>query len=65
MEETIYSVKAKCQAGNIWVKDIMTAQKGQSQKNQLGILKIYTFCQKIRQTASGPGESAIGVTVYL
>ena len=32
MEVHIYNVKAKCQAGNIWVKDIMTAQKGPSQK---------------------------------
>ena len=32
MEETIYSVKGKSEAGNIWVKDIMTTQKGWSQK---------------------------------
>ena len=32
MEVNIYSVKAKSQAGNIRVKDIMTTQKGQSQK---------------------------------
>ena len=32
MEETIYNVKAKSQAGNIWVKDIMTTQKSQSWK---------------------------------
>ena len=32
MEVQMYSVKAKSQAGNIWVKDIMTTQKGQSQK---------------------------------
>ena len=32
MEVHIYSVKAKSQAGNIWVKDIMTAYKGQSHK---------------------------------
>ena len=31
-------------------------------ENQLGILKIYPFCQKIQQRASGPGESAAGVT---
>ena len=48
MEEHIYSsVSAKIQAGNIRDKDIMTTQKGQSQKNQQGILKIYVFCQKI------------------
>ena len=29
---SIYSVKAKTQAGSIWVKDIMATQKGQTQK---------------------------------
>ena len=33
-------------------------------QNQPGILKIYRFCQKIQQRASGPGESAAGV-MYL
>ena len=32
LEVHIYSVKAKSQAGIIWVKDIMTTQKGQSRK---------------------------------
>ena len=32
IEVHIYSVKAKCQGGNIWVKDITTTQKGQSWK---------------------------------
>ena len=32
MEVHIYSYKAKSQAGNIWVKGLMTTQKGQSQK---------------------------------
>ena len=32
IEETMYNVKAKSQAGSIWVKDIMTTQKGQSRK---------------------------------
>ena len=35
------------------------------QDTQLGILKIYVFCQKIQQRVSGPGESAGGVTQYL
>ena len=48
MEETIYSVKAKCQAGNIWVKDIMTAVR--DCKN-LGILP-----------ENSAGESATGLT---
>ena len=32
------------------------------QENQLEILNIYAFCQKIQQRASGSGESAAGVT---
>ena len=29
---------------------------------QLGILKIYAFCQKIQQRALCPGDSTMGVT---
>ena len=32
------------------------------QDTQIGILIIYSFCQKIWQRVSGPGESAGGVT---
>ena len=32
------------------------------QETQLGIRRIYAFCWKIQQRASGPGESAAGVT---
>ena len=32
MEGHIYSVKAKSQAGNMWVKDIITTQKDQRRK---------------------------------
>ena len=32
VEVHIYSVKTKIQAGNIWVKDIMTTQRGYSWK---------------------------------
>ena len=32
MEEHIYSVKTKSQAGNIWVKDIKAIQKGHNWK---------------------------------
>ena len=31
------------------------------QDTQLGILKLYAFCWKIQQRASGPGKSAAGV----
>ena len=45
------------------VKDIITTRKRPKPKeNQLVILKIYAFCQKIQQRASGPGERATGVT---
>ena len=33
-------------------------------ENQQMILKIYVFCQLIQQRASGPGESAAGVSIY-
>ena len=45
------------------VKDIITTRKRPKPKeNQLVILKIYAFWQKIQQRASGPGESFAGVT---
>ena len=35
------------------------------QDNQLGIINIYAFCQKIQQSASGPRESTWGyVSVF-
>ena len=41
-------------------------KKPKSEENQLGILKIYTFCQKIQQIrASGAGESAAWLRIYL
>ena len=48
MEIHIYSVKAKCQAGNIWVKDIMTAAR--DFKN----LRVLP--------ENSAGDSAVGVT---
>ena len=39
MNVHIYSVEAKSQAGNTWVKAITTTQKGQSQKNLVFTLK--------------------------
>ena len=37
-------------------------KKPKLQDTQLGILKIYAFCQKIQQRTSCPGESPAGVT---
>ena len=34
-------------------------------ENQLGILKVYAFCEKIQQRASSPEESAAGLHIYL
>ena len=43
MEVHIYSVKAKSQAGNIRVKDILATQKRPKlQENQLGFLGIWS-----------------------
>ena len=55
MEVHVYSVKAKSQT----VKDIMTTKRPKPQVIQLGILKIYAFCWKIEQKASGPRERAL------
>ena len=52
MEIHIYSVKGKNQGGNDNTKN------PKPQDTQLEILKIYTFCPKIQQRASDPGESA-------
>ena len=35
-------------------------KRPKSKENQLGILKIYEFCQKFQQRASGPGECCWG-----
>ena len=52
IEIHIHRVKAKSQAGNMWVKDIMTILKKHKRpkltENQLRILKIYPLCQKIQ-----------------
>ena len=59
MEVHIYSVKAKSQAGNIWVKCIMTTQK--PIENHLGNLGILL---EIQQRASAQGKSTAGA-MYL
>ena len=37
-------------------------KRQEPKENQLGILKIYTFSQKVQQRALGPGQSTAGVT---
>ena len=56
------SVNAKSQADNICVRYNDNTIRPKSKENQLGILKIYAFFQKIQQRASGSRESAAGVT---
>ena len=41
------------------------AEMPKPKENQLGILKIYAFCQKIQQSASGPGKSIAEFCIYL
>ena len=65
MEVHIYSsVNAKSQAGNIMRQRYNdNTKRPKPNKNKLGILQIYAFCQKIQQRASGTGENAAGVTL--
>ena len=63
MEVHIYSVKAKSQSGNIMSQRYNdNTERPKLKENQLRILKVYGFCQKVQQRASGPGDSAVGVT---
>ena len=36
-------------------------KRSKQQDTQLGILKIFAFCRKIKQRVSGPAESTAGV----
>ena len=64
MEVHIYSsVNIKSQAVNIMRKRYNdNTKRPKPKENKLGVLKTYAFCQKIQQKASGPGESAAGIT---
>ena len=65
MEVHMYSsANAMSQPGKIWDKDIKTTKTPKPEENQLGILKIYSFCQEIQHRALGPGDSTAGV-MYL
>ena len=55
MEVHIYSVKAKIQ--HMCQKYNSNTKLPKPQDTQLEILKMYTFCRKVQQRASGPGES--------
>ena len=63
----IYNVKAKSQAGNRYGQRYNdNTKRPKSQHTQLWILKMYAFCCKIQQRASGSGESTAGgyISVY-
>ena len=62
MEVHIYSSIKAIVATDI-VKDIVTAQKGQSRSTR--DIKIYIFFQKIQQGALGPRESTAWLRIYL
>ena len=49
----------RSQAGNIRVY-FLIIQKDYTARYSAGDLKIYAFCWKIQQGASGPGQSAAG-----
>ena len=61
MEVHIYSSIKAIVATDI-VKDIVTIQKAKAKRKSARDLKNFVFCQKIQQRASGPQESATGVT---
>ena len=62
MEVHINNVQAKSQAGNMSQRYNDNTKRPKPKENQLGILRIYAFCRKIQLRASGPRESAAGVT---
>ena len=64
MEVHINKVKAKGQAGNIWVKEINNdnIKRSKLEENQLGVLKKLGILLGSSAEASGLGASAVGVT---
>ena len=65
MEVHIYSVKTKSQAGNMWVKDIMTTQKGHSWKKiSQRSLKFMYFVRKFSRGAQVQETALLGFRIY-
>ena len=65
MEVHIYSnVNAKSQAGNIWVKDIITKQKRQSQKNSAREFKNLCILPKNSEGLQFRRERSWGLHIY-
>ena len=64
MEVHLYSsIKAIVATDIVRYSD--NTKRPKSKENQLGILKIYAFCQKIQQRASGSGENTAWLHIYL
>ena len=59
MEVNIYNARGKSQAGNIWVKDIITSQND-LRYSARDLKNIHTL-PEIQQRALGPRESATGI----
>ena len=65
MEVHIYSnVNSKSQAGNIWVKDIMTKQKRQSQKKSARELENLCILPKNSESLRFRRERSWGLRIY-
>ena len=65
MEVHIYSSIKAIVATDIVNRYSDDTKRPKLKENQLGILKIYTFCQKIQQKVSGPGESSVWLLIFL
>ena len=65
MEVHIYSSIKAIVATDIVNRYRDDTKRPKLKENQLGILKIYTFCQKIQQKVSGPGESSAWLLIFL
>ena len=65
MEVHIYSSIKAIVATDIVNRYSDDTKRPKLKENQLGILKIYTFCQKIQQKVSGPGESSAWLLIFL
>ena len=65
MEVHIYSSIKAIVATDIVNRYSDDTKRPKLKENQLGILKIYTFCQKIQQKVSGPGESSAWLHIFL
>ena len=65
MEVHLYSNKAQSQPGNIWVKDIMATQKGQSWKKiNWGFWQLMHFAGKVNRGPWVQERVLLGLNIY-